>query len=242
MLFQFGVTHTTTRYTRHVERVTFHLCHASSSLFSPCVEREQFDEIEVEKSFAGWKNWPQDDDGDVLNLVLELHVTNYSSRRYTHSHRPASGGVQQKGPLLLHFSGDSFSLRYYRFSTGFARLFTHVAGFDGLTWWRNHKRSLTLALFPPCTRDLFIFFFSLRAKQQKICADFHFTSNGALFAHSLFCKLKPPPSYKFSTSPHTLSHRAFLLLSTGHSLNRAGRYATTTTTTAATTTRRNMLC
>lgn len=76
---------------------------ASSSLFN--VEREQFDEIEVEKSFPGWKNWPQDDE-DVLNLV-GLHVTNYSSVEHTHT--PTSGVALNKRDHFYCTFPDFFS-------------------------------------------------------------------------------------------------------------------------------------
>lgn len=114
----------------------------------------------MEKSFPGWKNWPQDDE-DVLNLV-GLHVTNYSSVEHTPT--DFRRGAQQKGPLLLHFSGFFFSVTT-AFPTGFARLLTH-GGSHGVP---KHTHSLT-ALFPPCVcaRDLFIiFFFSLRANRSK---------------------------------------------------------------------------
>lgn len=150
---------------------------ASSSLFN--VEREQFDEIEVEKSFPGWKNWPQDDE-DVLNLV-GLHVTNYSSVEHTHTHRlPAWRSTKGTTFTALFRIFFPSSHRYYRFSNRICTL-THSRW---LTWCTK-THSLTHCFIPSvcvCTGFIYYFLFSLSANRRKKYEDFHFTL-GAFRSH-----------------------------------------------------------
>lgn len=143
---------------------------------------EQFDEIEVKKSFPGgccWKNWPQDD--------VDVDVTNYSSRAYTHTY---TGGwlpvVQQKGSAL-------FSLRAarHRFSSLFIfhrvkKTHIHEAIVGPHTVEKHDTVTLLYSLRAPFfCHDLFIYFplfFMLSVQLNKKSARI-FTSHPLALSH-----------------------------------------------------------